>query len=134
MFRSLCSDDTPMVRRAAAQHLGRFAETMEPDFIAQELVPTFQSLSMDGEPVQSLAFLVGHSFTIFNATGVLRADSDAKGLGLAFKNLTMEGERPVCILAAIVFGARSAALALSLLPALLQEAGHDVQVCGDHTA
>ena len=54
MFRSLCSDDTPMVRRAAAQHLGRFAETMEPDFIAQELVPTFQSLSMDGEPVQDL--------------------------------------------------------------------------------
>ena len=40
-----------MVRRAAAQHLGKFAETMEPDFIAQELVPTFQSLSADGAPV-----------------------------------------------------------------------------------
>ena len=50
LFRTLSSDDTPMVRRAAASSLGKFAATVEPDSIAKDLLPQFQALSMDGAP------------------------------------------------------------------------------------
>lgn len=49
LFGKLCRDDTPMVRRAAAFRLGKFAETMEPDLISKELIPLFQDLTQDGE-------------------------------------------------------------------------------------
>ena len=49
MYRELCGDDTPMVRRAAASNLGRFAEVMEPEMINKELIQQFQNLTVDGE-------------------------------------------------------------------------------------
>ena len=48
MFRALSSDDTPMVRRAAASNLGKFGAVVEPDFLAKDLLPQFQALSNDG--------------------------------------------------------------------------------------
>ena len=41
-------DETPMVRRAAAHKLGRFAEVVEPPYISRELIPSFQDLTQDG--------------------------------------------------------------------------------------
>ncbi|XP_060036076.1 serine/threonine-protein phosphatase 2A 65 kDa regulatory subunit A beta isoform isoform X9 [Erinaceus europaeus] len=46
-FRSLCSDDTPMVRRAAASKLGEFAKVLEIDSVKSEIVPLFTNLASD---------------------------------------------------------------------------------------
>lgn len=45
-FRSLCRDDTPMVRRAAASKLGEFAIVQE-DHFKNECVAMFQDLAKD---------------------------------------------------------------------------------------
>ncbi len=37
------------MRRAAAQHLGRYAEQVEADLIGREIIPAFQDLTQDGE-------------------------------------------------------------------------------------
>ncbi|XP_006833878.1 PREDICTED: serine/threonine-protein phosphatase 2A 65 kDa regulatory subunit A beta isoform-like isoform X3 [Chrysochloris asiatica] len=46
-FRSLCSDDTPMVRRAAASKLGEFAKVLELESVKSEIVPLFTNLASD---------------------------------------------------------------------------------------
>lgn len=48
LYGQLCRDDTPMVRRAAAHNLGKFAERVEPQCISRELIPLFQDLTVDG--------------------------------------------------------------------------------------
>ncbi|MFH4983189.1 hypothetical protein AB6A40_009898 [Gnathostoma spinigerum] len=47
LFRALCRDDTPMVRRAAASKLGEFAKVFEPDFLKDELLQMFVDLAAD---------------------------------------------------------------------------------------
>ena len=37
------------MRRAAAQHLGRYAEQVEAELIGREIIPAFQDLTQDGE-------------------------------------------------------------------------------------
>lgn len=49
LFAHLCRDDTPMVRRAAAQNLASFAAITEPELVASEFLPLFQHLTQDGE-------------------------------------------------------------------------------------
>jgi serine/threonine-protein phosphatase 2A regulatory subunit A len=49
LFAHLCRDDTPMVRRAAAQNLASFARIVEPDLVPSEFLPLFQYLTQDGE-------------------------------------------------------------------------------------
>lgn len=51
MFRALCRDDTPMVRRAAASKLGEFAKVMEPDFLKDELLLMFVDLASDEQVI-----------------------------------------------------------------------------------
>ncbi|RXG56232.1 putative serine/threonine-protein phosphatase PP2A regulatory subunit [Armadillidium vulgare] len=53
-FRSLCQDDTPMVRRAAASKLGEFAKVVELDYLKTDLIPMFTSLAQD-EQVRAAA-------------------------------------------------------------------------------
>ncbi len=48
LYRDLTHDDTPMVRRAAAQNLGKIAEAMEQEYISRELIPIFHDLTQDG--------------------------------------------------------------------------------------
>lgn len=48
-FRSLCRDDTPMVRRAASSALGAFAAVVERDVLRTELMPLFVTLSSDDQ-------------------------------------------------------------------------------------
>uniref|UniRef100_A0A8C3PAC3 Protein phosphatase 2 scaffold subunit Aalpha n=1 Tax=Chrysemys picta bellii TaxID=8478 RepID=A0A8C3PAC3_CHRPI len=46
-FRNLCSDDTPMVRRAAASKLGEFAKVLELEHVKGEIIPMFSNLASD---------------------------------------------------------------------------------------
>ena len=47
LFRNLCSDDTPMVRRAAAAKFGELAKVVEIDHVKNELIPLFNNLAQD---------------------------------------------------------------------------------------
>lgn len=55
-FRSLCSDDTPMVRRAAASKLGEFAKVLELDSVKTEIVPLFTNLASDEQVTRGFRF------------------------------------------------------------------------------
>ena len=44
-FRTLCQDDTPMVRRAAAYKLGEFARVVEVEYVKSDLIPMFVLLA-----------------------------------------------------------------------------------------
>ena len=54
-FRTLCSDDTPMVRRAAASKLGEFAKVLELDYVKSDIISLFTALASD-EQVRTLYF------------------------------------------------------------------------------
>ncbi|XP_072125766.1 serine/threonine-protein phosphatase 2A 65 kDa regulatory subunit A beta isoform-like [Mobula birostris] len=47
LFHSLCSDDTPVVRQAAASKLGEFAKVVELEFLKSDIIPLFTSLASD---------------------------------------------------------------------------------------
>ena len=47
LFRNLCSDDTPMVRRAAAAKFGELVKVVELDHVKNELIPLFNNLAQD---------------------------------------------------------------------------------------
>jgi serine/threonine-protein phosphatase 2A regulatory subunit A len=47
LYKELCMDETPMVRRAAAQYLGQFIETLGSKEKAADLIPVFQQLCKD---------------------------------------------------------------------------------------
>lgn len=46
-FRTLCSDDTPMVRRAAASKLGEFAKVLELEYVKTDIISLFTALASD---------------------------------------------------------------------------------------
>lgn len=50
-FRNLCQDDTPMVRRAAANKLGEFANVVESDYLKSEIIPMFVNLAQDEQVI-----------------------------------------------------------------------------------
>ncbi|PIO77760.1 HEAT repeat protein [Teladorsagia circumcincta] len=47
LFRQMCRDDTPMVRRAAAANFGDFAKVLERDYLIDELHAVFCDLAVD---------------------------------------------------------------------------------------
>lgn len=47
MFKCLCTDDTPMVRRAAASKIGEFAKAVEMEYLKGEIIPLFIALAND---------------------------------------------------------------------------------------
>lgn len=49
LFKELCMDETPMVRRAASLHLGHFLKTLESKDKANELIPVLQQLCKDDQ-------------------------------------------------------------------------------------
>lgn len=49
LFRQLCQDETPMVRRAAAGKLGEFAKVVEVEFLKADLIPMFVQLAQDDQ-------------------------------------------------------------------------------------
>ena len=61
LFCVLCTDDTPMVRRAAAAKLGEFAKVIEQEFLKSDLIPQFFTLAQD-EQVIFLYNLTGTAF------------------------------------------------------------------------
>jgi serine/threonine-protein phosphatase 2A regulatory subunit A len=48
VYGHLCQDDMPMVRRAAASNLGKFAATVEQSHLKKEIVSIFDNLTQDG--------------------------------------------------------------------------------------
>eukprot|EP00051_Salpingoeca_urceolata_P032369 m.15421 g.15421 ORF g.15421 m.15421 type:complete len:584 (-) comp5015_c0_seq1:413-2164(-) len=46
-YKELCKDDTPMVRRSAAQNIGKLAATANPEHVKSELFPAFVGLMSD---------------------------------------------------------------------------------------
>lgn len=44
----MCQDDTPMVRRAAASNLGKFAATIEQHHLKTDIMSMFEDLTQDG--------------------------------------------------------------------------------------
>lgn len=49
LFTQLCHDDTPMVRRSAATHLGKLAEAAGAESMRAELLPLFSYLMQDDQ-------------------------------------------------------------------------------------
>ncbi|SCV68556.1 BQ2448_677 [Microbotryum intermedium] len=49
MYTKLCTDDTPMVRRAAAKELGPFSKTVSHEHLLNDLLPAFRKLSQDDQ-------------------------------------------------------------------------------------
>lgn len=49
LYEALCGDDTPMVRRSAALHLGKFAASVEKEHLVSNLVTHFKTLSADDQ-------------------------------------------------------------------------------------
>lgn len=50
LFQTLSQDDTPMVRRAAAECLGPLAEVADAHTLSSTVAPTFLKLTQDGAP------------------------------------------------------------------------------------
>jgi hypothetical protein len=48
IYGQLCQDDMPMVRRAAALNLGKFAATIEQSHLKTEIMSIFDDLTQDG--------------------------------------------------------------------------------------
>lgn len=48
-FQLLSNDDTPMVRRAAASNIGKFAATVEKDQLGSLILPLFKALTADDQ-------------------------------------------------------------------------------------
>lgn len=49
VFSQLCQDDMPMVRRAAASNLGKFAATVEAAHLKTDIMQIFEDLTQDGK-------------------------------------------------------------------------------------
>lgn len=49
LFSTLCSDDTPMVRRAAAKEMGAFSKKLNHVDLVQDMLPTFKKLATDDQ-------------------------------------------------------------------------------------
>lgn len=48
IYSQLCQDDMPMVRRAAATNLGKFAATIEQPHLKTDIMSMFETLTQDG--------------------------------------------------------------------------------------
>ncbi|CAF0747632.1 unnamed protein product [Didymodactylos carnosus] len=60
LFKSLCQDDTPMVRRAAVSKLGEFSKVVETEYLRTDLVGLFTNLANDEQDsVRLLAIEAG---------------------------------------------------------------------------
>ncbi|RHY31207.1 hypothetical protein DYB32_003678 [Aphanomyces invadans] len=49
LFTTLCADDTPMVRRAAALNIGKFGSKIERDVFVANILPLFKTLTTDDQ-------------------------------------------------------------------------------------
>jgi len=47
LFANLCNDDTPMVKKAAFQNLGKFAIALQKQYFKTDILPVLKSLSVD---------------------------------------------------------------------------------------
>ena len=82
-FRTLCRDDTPMVRRAAASKLGEVAKVIEKDYLKSDLIQIFEDLSRDDQDsVRLLSVEPG-----IQMVSILRDDPNLAQVKQALKDL-----------------------------------------------
>ncbi|KAG1671645.1 hypothetical protein FOA52_006876 [Chlamydomonas sp. UWO 241] len=82
LYSQLCRDETPMVRRAAAQRLGAFAKSVEKEFVGRELMPLFTDLMQDDQ--DSVRLLAVESCIAF-AQSLSREDAVSQLLPVVLK-------------------------------------------------
>jgi len=71
VFRSLCGDDTPMVRRAAASKLGEFAKAIELEYLKSDLIPLFTALAADEQVTYLCCYIVRDILRVFSFHSVV---------------------------------------------------------------
>jgi len=66
IYGQLCQDDMPMVRRAAATNLGKFAATIESAHLKTDIMSMFEDLTQDGMLSLIICFVFpAYTLTIF---------------------------------------------------------------------
>jgi hypothetical protein len=60
IYGQLCQDDMPMVRRAAASNLGKFAATVEQSHLKTEIMSIFDDLTQDGNFLYIILWFLIH--------------------------------------------------------------------------
>uniref|UniRef100_A0A7E4VWT4 Protein phosphatase PP2A regulatory subunit A n=1 Tax=Panagrellus redivivus TaxID=6233 RepID=A0A7E4VWT4_PANRE len=85
-FRTLCRDDTPMVRRAAASKLGEFSKVIEKDYLKSELLQMYEDLSRDDQFFQDSVRLLSVEPGIA-IVSILKDDAELAAAKAALKDL-----------------------------------------------
>ena len=86
LFVTLAKDDTPMVRRAAASHLGEFAEALEPSNVSGMLLRLFAELADDDQ--DSVRLLVVENGP--SVAGLMTAPADKEALFNVLRKLAAD--------------------------------------------
>jgi HEAT repeat protein len=87
LYTQLCHDETPMVRRAAAQKLGQFAAVMERESVSRDLLPLFTDLTQDGEEREGLS-----EGRVMAAGGLVAAELQRPLVAAAVRALQRRGQ------------------------------------------
>ncbi|CAH0485343.1 unnamed protein product [Peronospora farinosa] len=99
-YQMMCNDDTPMVRRAAAANIGKFAEAMEKEHIANMILPLFRALTADDQDsvrllaIENSAAIAELLSEDDNSMNVLPIITESELLG-CFINLLQDAEAEV---------------------------------------
>eukprot|EP00166_Cyanidium_caldarium_P003626 ctg_351.g177 len=86
LFVTLAKDDTPMVRRAAASHLGEFAQALEPSNVSGMLLRLFAELADDDQ--DSVRLLVVENGP--SVAGLMAAPADKEALFNVLRKLAAD--------------------------------------------
>ncbi|KAI9917812.1 hypothetical protein PsorP6_013078 [Peronosclerospora sorghi] len=81
-FQMMCNDDTPMVRRAAASNLGKFAGTMEKDQIAGMILPLVRLLDIENSA--AIAELLSPEDNALHVLPILRSSVEDRSWRVRF--------------------------------------------------
>ncbi|XP_070024758.1 serine/threonine-protein phosphatase 2A 65 kDa regulatory subunit A beta isoform-like isoform X2 [Nicotiana sylvestris] len=99
LYNQLCHNETPLVRKAAAKNLGKFAETVEQPYLMNYIMPMFKHLTQDGQTsIKSILMQVWECKFSFRKRSDLQ-DQDSVRL-LAVKNCAVLGKllvQQVCL-------------------------------------
>ena len=85
-FKTLCKDDTPMVRRAAAGKLATFIKAVELEFITSEVLPLLQGCANDEQDSVRLLSIE----CLVSAASVLPNSEKETLLGATVKNVAQD--------------------------------------------
>ncbi|CAG8663258.1 18260_t:CDS:2, partial [Racocetra fulgida] len=94
MFKALAQDDTPMVRRAAAANLGKFAKKIPKEHVILDIIPLFSKLAEDEQDSVRL-LTVEDLVAIAEIAKAVGDEVTRENLVMAFVNLLKDNEAEV---------------------------------------